>query len=779
MLSTLSLRAKLFLLAFLGVAGTTVVGGIGYLALGKSIATAEGLNASASTQRAQMEVDMVHDAIRSDVFSAMLAAQTANDKRRADAEGDLQEHAKTLEEGIARVASDTRHPEIAAAAQALRPDIATYVKKARAVQGAAVSGDQIALAQALVGFEESFVKLEKELGALGDQIQANTASISAASATSFSRAKLVVVLSSVLVILIALGVGFVIERRITSSLLAVVERVQTLRGACISELRAALDAMTRGDLTATIAPRTQPLPVTSKDEIGVLTTNVNDIIAQTQATVSSFEEARRIVRALIEESNGLTVAAREGQLAQRGDASAFDGSFRELVQGINHTLDLVIEPVNAATETLERLAQRDLTSRVEGNYRGDHARIQQSLNSALDKLSEAMGAVADTAEGVASAAQQIDAGSKELARGASDQAASLEEVSASARELAAMTKRNAASAAEGRSLSEGARASTSAGVIEVRRLADAIAQIKQSAEATAKIVKTIDEIAFQTNLLALNAAVEAARAGDSGKGFAVVADEVRTLAMRSAEAAKNTAELIDQSVRSTEQGVALNAQVLAQLSEIDDRVNRVGQVVGEIAAASDEQSKGVELIDRALEDMSLRTQGVAAAADESEGASRNLGETSETLRALVGEFKLARRVVSRAVPPAAREVALGAAPTRAATTAGRAFGARAGSTRAAAVPSSHAALPSKGAGIAPMSAKSDAGGARAKAAAIAPLAKAVASSAAVPSKGSVVKPAPAKPAPRSANPPAASAGRDLPEISIPLDDDDWNSMQSF
>jgi methyl-accepting chemotaxis protein len=148
-------------------------------------------------------------------------------------------------------------------------------------------------------------------------------------------------------------------------------------------------------------------------------------------------------------------SAKAGQLQQRGDDQSFEGSFRELVQGINHTLDAVIAPVNAATETLERLAVRDLTSRVEGNYRGDHARIQQSLNSAMDKLSEAMSAVADTAEGVASSAQQIDAGSKELARGASDQAASLEEVSASARELAAMTKRNAASAAEGRSLAEG------------------------------------------------------------------------------------------------------------------------------------------------------------------------------------------------------------------------------------------------------------------------------------------------------------------------------------
>lgn len=462
-----------------------------------------------------------------------------------------------------------------------------------------------------------------------------------------------------------------------------------------------------------ITPRTQPLPVTSKDEIGTLTATVNDIISQTQATVGAFEEARGILRGLITETNRLAGEAKAGNLRDRGHEAAFDGSFRELVQGINHTLDAVLAPINAATDTLEKLAQRDLTTRVQGEYTGDHARIQQSLNSAMDKLSEALGAVAATAADVATGAGQIDSGSKALARGASDQAASLEEVSASARELAAMTKRNAASAAEGRSLADGARSSTSEGVAEAQRLAEAIARIKASSEATAKIVKTIDEIAFQTNLLALNAAVEAARAGDSGRGFAVVADEVRSLAMRSAEAARSTAQLIDESVRSTEQGVALNDKVLSQLSEIDDRVNRVGQVVGEIAAASDEQARGVELIDRALDGMSQRTQAVAASADESEAASRNLLGQSDALRALVGEFRLGRSS-ARAIGGSPAVMPLGASPAAA-----RAQSSIRTSSRKSERPSRHSA------------------------------------------------------------PPRVPAFAEQPEIAIPLDDDDWNSMQNF
>ena len=123
--------------------------------------------------------------------------------------------------------------------------------------------------------------------------------------------------------------------------------------------------MSRGDLSVSVSPSTQPLPVTSQDEIGVLTGEINDIIAQTQATVAAYGDARHILHALIDESNRLVEAAKAAELQQRGDDQSFDGSIRELVQGINHTLDAVIAPVNAATETLERLAVRDLTSRVE------------------------------------------------------------------------------------------------------------------------------------------------------------------------------------------------------------------------------------------------------------------------------------------------------------------------------------------------------------------------------------------------------------------------------
>ncbi|MEP7383193.1 MAG: methyl-accepting chemotaxis protein [Gemmatimonadota bacterium] len=725
MLASLSIRAKLLSLTLLGAIGTVVVGAVGSVSLDRSIGSVEALMHANAAQRSQMNADKMHDAIRSDVYSALLAAQTANEKRSLQALADLKAHGDELLASMRDAKGAGVDADVIKRVEQVEPALIDYVAKANAVMERA-GGDPTALAGAMVSYEESFRAVDAAMRQTGDVIQSSAAAINAASATQFAGAKMVVLVAALLATVLTLVAAGVVERRLSAGLLAVVERVQTLRDACISELRSGITAMSRGDLTPTISVATALLPVTSRDEIGRLTETVNDIIGHTQSTIVAFEGARHSLRALIAESNRLVGEAKAGKLSERGDEAAFEGSYRTLVEGINHTLDAVIAPVNAATETLERLAQRDLTSRVPGNYTGDHARIQQSVNAAVDKLAEAMSAVADTADGVASSASQIDAGSKELARGASDQAASLEEVSASARELAAMTKRNAASAAEGRSLAEGALASTSVGVSEVQRLAEAIARIKSSAEATARIVKTIDDIAFQTNLLALNAAVEAARAGESGRGFAVVADEVRSLAMRSAEAARHTADLIEESVRSTEQGVALNAKVLAQLAEIDVRVNRVGQVVSEIAAASDEQARGVELIDRALEDMSLRTQGVAASADQSEAASRNLTEQSESLRALVGEFRLARTASASRSASFGRQAGAGTGRGgKALGTSPSGKGSAGASARRGGVESRPTAVPSR----------------RPK--------------------------------------PAAASDGGAPEISIPLDDDDWNTVQSF
>ena len=203
-----------------------------------------------------------------------------------------------------------------------------------------------------------------------------------------------------------------------------------------------------------------------------------------------------------------------------------------------------------------------------------------------------------------------------------------------------MAKQNVGNAKEARSLAEGARSSAELGAANMQNLSTAIGKIKASADSTAKIVKTIDEIAFQTNLLALNAAVEAARAGDAGKGFAVVAEEVRNLAMRSAEAAKNTANLIEESVKNSESGVTLNEGVAANLREINEQVQKVSEMMAEISAASEQQNTGVEQINSSVEQMNQVTQQSAANSEESASAAEELSGQSEELLNMVASFKL-------------------------------------------------------------------------------------------------------------------------------------------
>jgi methyl-accepting chemotaxis protein len=651
--------------ALLATVGTVIVGSVGYFGLNRSLSATNDLTHAGIAQRKQMESDMMHDAIRSDVYSALLASTTADAARSKTAVADLIEHTKVFHEEVQEIKDSTHSAAILAEIAALTPELERYATAAKKIVDDAAAGSFSSKSD-VADFEAQFKALEGHMEKFGDIIGSESAAATSSATTLFNTAKIVMLVASILVCLITLLASLLVERRVSGGLKAIGERAEMVRANCITSLNVALGAMAKGDLSVPLHATTTLLEVTSTDELGALTGNINQIISLSQSTVASFNGARSSVELLVTETQRLSGAAQLGQLDERADEALFDGSFRDVVRGVNQTLDAVIAPITEATIALERLASSDLTVRVNGTFPGDHAKIQRAFNSALENLSTALAAVSDTARGVSSSAAQIDAGSRALAQSASDQAASLEEVSASARELSSMTKRNADSAVEGRSLADGAQHSTVEGVSEVQKLAEAIGRIKSSSEATAKIVKTIDEIAFQTNLLALNAAVEAARAGDSGRGFAVVAEEVRSLALRSAEAARTTADLIEESVRSTELGVTINGRVLAQLSDIEGRVRRVGQVVNEIAAASEEQAKGVALIDSALEDMAQRTQAVAANADESKDASEALTQQSASMHELVNGFDLGS-APSRAgrAEPAARATIGKGRPSRA------------------------------------------------------------------------------------------------------------------
>ena len=249
----------------------------------------------------------------------------------------------------------------------------------------------------------------------------------------------------------------------------------------------------------------------------------------------------------------------------------------------------------------------------------------------------------DTSDHVANAASQVAGSSQQMATGATEQAAAIEEISASLAELSSMTRQNADNSQESDRAAGLAWDAASSGVSAMERMTGAIGQIKHSADETARILKSIDEIAFQTNLLALNAAVEAARAGDAGKGFAVVAEEVRNLAGRSAEAARSTAALIDESQSNADGGVRAADEVSALLKDIETNVGTVKDLVSQVAQASNDQAQGIGEISKAVTQLETVTQANAANAEESAAASSELQSQADgvlsvvaTLRGIVG-----------------------------------------------------------------------------------------------------------------------------------------------
>jgi methyl-accepting chemotaxis protein len=383
------------------------------------------------------------------------------------------------------------------------------------------------------------------------------------------------------------------------------------------------------------------------------------------AIKDNLNQCIEAVNILVADAIMLAQAAVEGKLATRADATKHAGDFKRIVQGVNQTLDAVLEPINEAAGILEKLSQRDLRARVKGNYQGDHAKIKESVNATGEALHDALLRVAVAVDQVSSASGQIASSSQSVADGASQQASALEETSSSLESMSAMTKRSADNAQQANGLAQMAKGAATEGALAMEQMGTAMTKIRASAEGTSQIIKDINEIAFQTNLLALNAAVEAARAGEAGRGFAVVAEEVRSLALRSKEAAMKTEVLIKESVRQAEEGEVTAKGVSTKLGEIVTGVTKVTDIVAEISASAKEQAGGIDQVNRAVTEMNKVTQQNAANSEESSSAAAELSSQSEELASMIGAFQLARQAgtagnhivaakTDKRLPPASR-----------------------------------------------------------------------------------------------------------------------------
>lgn len=279
-------------------------------------------------------------------------------------------------------------------------------------------------------------------------------------------------------------------------------------------------------------------------------------------------------------------------------------------------------------------------------------RVTSELNSVAGTLAEISVRVAENSAQVATSSQS-------LAEGASEQAASLEETGASLEEMSSMTSRNSESSQAAKDLTSKARQAAALGTEDIQQMTEAMEAIKSSSGNIAKIVKTIDEIAFQTNILALNAAVEAARAGEAGAGFAVVADEVRSLAQRSALASRETAEKINDSIEKSEHGAVISAKVASRLTEIAGMTRQVDELVAGITAASGEQSQGISQINVAVSHIDKVTQANAATAEESASAMIELQTQATSMKLAVEELM---SMVGRSLGPDAGAVQTASRP---------------------------------------------------------------------------------------------------------------------
>jgi len=349
--------------------------------------------------------------------------------------------------------------------------------------------------------------------------------------------------------------------------------------------------------------------------------------------ITEQKDAERQIQGLIE-------SAVSGELDNRIDASTYQGFMKGLGESINELMNAVVDPLTAAQGVIGALADGDLTQEMDGEYSGVFLQLKDSINETVDNLADMVDKIFLGSNSILTSSDEISKGNTDLSQRTEEQASSLEETASSMEEMTSTVKQNADNAREANQLAAAARDQAEKGGDVVKNAVNAMGEINSSSKKIADIIGVIDEIAFQTNLLALNAAVEAARAGEQGRGFAVVAGEVRNLAQRSAGAAKEIKGLISDSVEKVDEGSRLVDESGKTLDEIVNAVKKVSDIISEIAAASLEQSAGIEEVNKAITQMDEMTQQNAALVEEATAASEAMNEEAKALDDLMQFFTI-------------------------------------------------------------------------------------------------------------------------------------------
>jgi len=560
--------------------------------------------------RHQSFADMMHDALRSDALSIMIAYDSRFGVDLEATLADLKDHSAKFKEAIASAKASTPDPEVQKVLADVETPLLEYITAAQKLAEASDhSGPPTEAEQALYkDFITRFEVLEESMGVAGDAIAAEAKIAFEDSHRTETMAWFALMAAAGLSIALSIALILFSQRGVIAPL---------------NGLRRTLEAMARGESSDVKVIAARP------DELGAIARAVEDVQTNIAERIRREEEEARRVRELQEAKDQELRAIQDRAAAEARDVVA------HLAGGLG------------------RLAAGDLTARIDASVPPDYVRLRDDFNTAVAKLREALGIVAANATAIRSGSSEITSAADDLSKRTEQQAASLEETAAALDEVTATVNKTAQGARQAASVVTATRDEAETTGAVVRDAVEAMTAIEQSAQKISQIIGVIDEIAFQTNLLALNAGVEAARAGEAGRGFAVVASEVRALAQRSADAAKEIKLLISQSSQQVDSGVDLVGRSGQALGRIVTRVSEISALVTEIAASAQEQATALAQVNTTINEMDRVTQQNAAMVEESTAASHSLAQEADALERSLANFEIgATRAGLRAEPKA-------------------------------------------------------------------------------------------------------------------------------